>query len=447
MQLATNKPNLSQINMSNLAQLGNAALLTLMLLFDFFPPQSPKKSTWNGEISGFYIGYRAANSDTDLYKTVEKGEENGSGGGKFESHITNLHRSTLYEAWVQAFNARGTGPRSELATVRTLADVPPSAPLLRLHSSTTDSITISWSPAAFGSRSSNDLTLYYRPYQPSSEHSAHGGTVLRNAASNSPPNTWRDISILEPNGRHSVSGLECGRAYEFFATAHNSVGKSEPSTPLVARTRGDAPSPPPRGDLLTEVGAHGAVINLLNWKNNDCPISHFSIRYRPKASGSSLQPWSVLAVHHSPRDNFVLRKLSANTAYEIEVTAHSFAGSTQVIHHFVTGNVTSGGKSTVLCTCLAHFPLNLLSETFFNKMGFDSKVSAAYPMPSSTSEISFSDYEILLPVISSLVVVVVIVAVACFLCSRDHHSLFLQPGLHSRQRQPCKRVDQGTNVP
>lgn len=172
--------------------------------------------------------------------------------------------------------------------------------------------------------------------------------MLRNAAlSNNlaQPNSWRDISILEPNGRHSVSSLECGRAYEFFATAHNSVGKSEPSTPLVARTRGDAPSPPPRGDLLSEVGAHGAIINLLNWKNNDCPISHFSIRYRLKSSSgsSSQQPWSVLAVHHNPRDNFVLRKLSSNTAYEIEVTAHSSAGSTQVIHHFVTGNVTSSG--------------------------------------------------------------------------------------------------------
>lgn len=43
--------------------------------------------------------------------------------------------------------------------------------------------------------------------------------------------------------------------------------------------------------------------------------------------------------------------------------------------------------------------------------------------------------------ISSLIVVVVIVAVACFLCSRDHHSLFLQPGLHSRQRQPCKLIE------
>lgn len=279
---------------------------------------------------------------------MENSDDNGS--GKFESHITNLHRSTVYEAWVQAFNVRGTGPRSELVLVRTLADVPPSAPLLRLHSSTTESITISWSPASFGSRSSNDLTLYYRPYQPTSEHSTvNGGTVLRSAATNLTPNTWLDISILEPHGRHTVSSLECGRAYEFFATAHNSVGKSEPSTPLVARTRGDAPSPPPRGDLLSEVNLYGALVNLLNWKNNDCPISHFSLRIRSKPIGaSSAQSWSVLAMHHSPRENYVLRKLAPNTAYELEVTAHSSAGSTQVIHHFVTANVTSAGGNGTL---------------------------------------------------------------------------------------------------
>lgn len=250
---------------------------------------------------------------------------------------------------MQAFNARGTGPRSELVLVRTLADVPPSAPLLRLHSSTIDSITISWSPAAFGSRFSNDLTLYYRPYQPTNEHSTiNGGTVLRTLPSQLTPNTWRDISILEPSGRHTVSSLECGRAYEFFATAHNSVGKSEPSTPLVARTRGDAPSPPPRGDLLADMNAHGAMINLLNWKSNECQISHFSMRIRTKPLTGSSQTWSVLAMHHNPRENFILRKLAPNTAYEIEVTAHSSAGSTQVIHHFVTANISSAGGE--LCT-------------------------------------------------------------------------------------------------
>ncbi|KAF7489378.1 Down syndrome cell adhesion molecule-like protein 1 -like protein [Sarcoptes scabiei] len=403
--------------------------------------QSPKKSSWNGEISGYYIGYRAEKSDTDLYKTVENGNTNG--GGKHESHITNLHRSTVYKAWVQAFNTRGTGPRSEIVSVQTLADVPPSAPLLRLHSSTSDSITLSWSSSQYGSRSLNDLTLYYRAYQPQNgEHPlSPGANIIHNLPKNI-PNNWRDITIMEPSGRHTVSGLECGRSYEFFATAHNSVGKSEPSTPLVARTRGEAPTPPPRNSFISEISPNEVMLNLLSWKHNECPINHFSLRIRPRSSTSVItahhlsstsshtsnvgqqidgnnrltQAWSILSMQHSPRENFLLKKLKPNTIYEIEITAHSSAGSTQVIHQF-------------------HTPSNG-TESFLNKIGYDSKMPiAAYPMPSSSSEISFSDYEILLPVISSLIVVVVIVAVACFLCSRDHHSLFLQSGLNSRQPQ------------
>ncbi|OTF82056.1 cell adhesion molecule-like protein [Euroglyphus maynei] len=337
--------------------------------------QAPKKSEWNGEISGYYIGYRAEKSDTDLYKTVENVQVN----GRHESHITNLHRSTVYKAWVQAFNTRGTGPRSEVVSVQTLADVPPSAPLLRLHSSTSDSITISWSSATYGSSSrttssSNDLTLYYRSYQPSSstnvDHQlvpspkmAHHPMNSNNNNGQQSMNNWHDISILEPNGRHTVTGLECGRSYEFFATAHNSVGKSEPSTPLIARTRGEAPTPPPRNSLISEtygnVGgtASAIVVNLVNWKNNECPINHFTLRIRPSPKSqppSALQQqhslstmsaaagWTILAMQHNPRENFLLRKLTPNTAYEIEITAHSSAGSTQVIHQFITPNITNG---------------------------------------------------------------------------------------------------------
>ena len=344
--------------------------------------------------------------------------------GRHESHITNLHRSTIYKAWVQAFNTRGTGPRSEVVSVQTLADVPPSAPLLRLHSSTSDSITISWSSATYGggsnsrttSSSSNDLTLYYRSYQPLSsslssssstnmvDHPfAPGAKILHHSMNNNNnngqqsmiiSNNWHDISILEPNGRHTVTGLECGRSYEFFATAHNSVGKSEPSTPLIARTRGEAPTPPPRNSLISEtiagggpygnvvVGSGGGggggsaipaiIVNLVNWKNNECPINHFTLRIRPSPSksqppSSALQQqqqqhpsssssstmsnpsWSILAMQHNPRENFLLRKLTPSTAYEIEITAHSSAGSTQVIHQFITPNITNGGM------CPFHF--------------------------------------------------------------------------------------------
>nr|XP_027194875.1 putative uncharacterized protein DDB_G0277255 [Dermatophagoides pteronyssinus] len=453
--------------------------------------KAPKKSEWNGEISGYYIGYRSEKSDTDLYKTVENVQVN----GRYESHITNLQRSTIYKSWVQAFNQRGTGPRSEIVSVQTLADVPPSAPLLRLHSSTSDSITISWLSATFGgsggsggqlssrkassSSSSNDLTLYYRLYQPLSSSSSSSSVVTNNNNIGQQsmilmPNNWHDISIMEPNGRHTITGLECGRSYEFFATAHNSVGKSEPSTPLIARTRGEAPTPPGRNNLLSETISDNSktvtiIINLINWKNNECPINHFTLRIRPlslqkssalqqqqqqqqqhssSSSSSTLSAtnimsntgWTILSMQHNPRENFLLRKLIPNQPYELEITAHSSAGSTQVIHQFITPNIT------------ANIDSSSSSSSFLNKIGYDNSntkitSSISYPMPSSTTtEISFGDYEILLPIISSMIVVIVIIAVACFLCSRDHHSLFLQPignghnghndGHHHHQRQP-----------
>lgn len=270
---------------------------------------------------------------------------------------------------MQAFNTRGTGPRSEIVSVQTLADVPPSAPLLRLHSSTSDSITLSWSSSQYGSRSLNDLTLYYRAYQPQNgEHPlSPGANIIHNLPKNI-PNNWRDITIMEPSGRHTVSGLECGRSYEFFATAHNSVGKSEPSTPLVARTRGEAPTPPPRNSFISEISPNEVMLNLLSWKHNECPINHFSLRIRPRSSTSVItahhlsstsshtsnvgqqidgnnrltQAWSILSMQHSPRENFLLKKLKPNTIYEIEITAHSSAGSTQVIHQFHTPSNGTG---------------------------------------------------------------------------------------------------------
>ena len=51
--------------------------------------------------------------------------------------------------------------------------------------------------------------------------------------------------------------------------------------------------------------------------------------------------WTILSMQHNPRENFLLRKLIPNQPYELEITAHSSAGSTQVIHQFITPNITA----------------------------------------------------------------------------------------------------------
>jgi len=287
---------------------------------DYLYLKAPTKNLWNGQISGFYIGYRAANSNQDLYKTIESVDET----NKYESHLTNLLRSTVYFAWVQAFNAKGAGPRSDQVSVKTLADVPPSAPILKVHSTTTNSITISWSSMTSFGNSVNQFTLYQRSY------SAQFNI-----------NSWKETSITNSEMKHTVSNLECGKSYEFYMTAHNSVGKSEPSATIIARTDGEPPLPPKLNDILSNTASHEVTVNLMAWRGGQCSISHFSIKIRPKLSRN----WNVITTHYSSTQNYVIRSLLPNTHYELETTAHSSAGSTQSLYEFTTINVTSRGKS------------------------------------------------------------------------------------------------------
>jgi hypothetical protein len=362
--------------------------------------KAPTKNLWNGQISGFYIGYRAANSNQDLYKTIEAIDET----NKYESHLTNLLRSTVYFAWVQAFNAKGAGPRSDQVSVKTLADVPPSAPILKVHSTTTNSITISWTLMTNFGNSVNQFTLYQRIY--STQFNL---------------NSWKEISITNSEMRHTVSNLECGKSYEFYMTAHNSVGKSEPSATIIARTDGEPPLPPKLSDTLSNIGSHEVTVNLMSWKGGQCPISHFSIKIRPKLTRN----WNVITSHYSSTQNYVIKNLIPNTHYDLETTAHSSAGSTQSLYEFSTINITSRGKLNNLLKS-QFFRFNYLTETVF-KVGSGHKASS-YPI--QANEFNFSDYEIILPIISSTIVVIVIIVVSCCICSRDASFFF-----HTRNRR------------
>ena len=187
---------------------------------------------------------------------------------RYEAHLTNLQRSTRYTAYVKAFNVKGKGPPSDPVIVKTLDDVPPTAPSLSLHSSSASSITISWSVLnSLRVTGVQKFILYYKKLN--SNHD------------------WREVPIHSPSMTHTIGNLECGTAYEFFMTAHNSVGKSEPSVPLVARSQGSIPSSPRSSEVFAKIAPTEAVINLSSWKASECLITDFSIRIRSKASFAS----------------------------------------------------------------------------------------------------------------------------------------------------------------
>ena len=337
-----------------------------------FSSQAPEERHWNGQISGFYVGYSVTGSSQEHYKVIEtskKGRQNDA--DRFEAHLTNLLRSTRYSAYAKAFNSRGRGPASEEVVVKTLDDVPPTAPSLQIHSASTSSITISWSFLnSLGASGVSQFILYYKKLTSNLD--------------------WKEMPITTKEMTHTIGNLECGQSYEFYMTAHNSVGKSEPSAPVLGRTQGSPPISPRQSDLFAKITTSEAVINLSAWRASECVIREFVIRIRtkndrdwivltsrhsntisngissfPSSSSSStsaatssltaasLQPssssssssssspsqvsGSVTSGIFSPTENFFfIRNLLPQTAYELEVTARNQAGTTQAQYEFYT---------------------------------------------------------------------------------------------------------------
>lgn len=78
------------------------------------------------------------------------------------AHLTNLQRSTTYLVWIQSMNNRGLSPQSHAINVRTLDDVPPSAPTITIQSATSNSVTIAWSLLSNFVSTANQYSLFYR---------------------------------------------------------------------------------------------------------------------------------------------------------------------------------------------------------------------------------------------------------------------------------------------
>ncbi|KAH9380973.1 hypothetical protein HPB48_021079 [Haemaphysalis longicornis] len=76
----------------------------------------PPRDTWNGVLTGYYVGYRAAESGQPYsFKTVETVTNDTQ-----EVTLVGLTKSSRYSVIVKAFNAIGSGPPSEALLVRTL---------------------------------------------------------------------------------------------------------------------------------------------------------------------------------------------------------------------------------------------------------------------------------------------------------------------------------------
>lgn len=79
--------------------------------------KAPREDLQFGHIKGYYVGYKvfASESDSFVYKTLEVTDTADS---PEECTLTGLKRFTKYAVTVQAFNAKGTGPASEVIEIQ-----------------------------------------------------------------------------------------------------------------------------------------------------------------------------------------------------------------------------------------------------------------------------------------------------------------------------------------
>lgn len=103
----------------------------------------PPREDWNGEILGYYVGYRLSSSEKPyMFETVDFSKEDGK---EHHLQIMNLKTYTQYSVVVQAFNKVGSGPMSEERRQHTAEGVPEQPP----HDTTCTTLTsqtirISW---------------------------------------------------------------------------------------------------------------------------------------------------------------------------------------------------------------------------------------------------------------------------------------------------------------
>ncbi|CAN7989157.1 unnamed protein product, partial [Ixodes hexagonus] len=171
--------------------------------------KAPPREHWNGNLQGYYIGYRPRDADSPFsFRRVEA-----SSNVSHEYLLGGLQRGTEYALVLKAYNSAGSGPPSQEKTVKTLDGDVPEAPRLFVTGVSTDSMTLRWVL-----RSSSDVTGYNLHYR------QEGGT-------------WLELPIVNTaNNAYTLTNLHSGSVYQVYVTASNVLGRGDPSAIIMVQT-------------------------------------------------------------------------------------------------------------------------------------------------------------------------------------------------------------------
>ncbi|XP_067127158.1 cell adhesion molecule Dscam1-like isoform X1 [Centruroides vittatus] len=236
---------------------------------------------------------------------------------------------------------------------------PPIAPTPVIGSVTLSTITISWSNSIHTSVTGYEI--YYK--------------------GNS--NDWKHIRLPSLNTTYTIHDLICGSNYQIYIISVNEEGRSDPSNIVSARTKGGGPLPPKKEAFITS-NITSITLHLEAWHNKGCPITSLNVEYRIHSNTDWITAAKELKPNHSP---LILNDLKSETWYVVRVTARNHAGSNVAEYNVLTHSEFRG---TIVPELIVH---------------------TDEPSP-------FSDMAVLIPVISSFIVLAAVLVTLIILCHR-----------------------------
>ncbi|XP_065220184.1 cell adhesion molecule Dscam1-like isoform X2 [Planococcus citri] len=187
---------------------------------------------------------------------------------------------------------------SDRVTYDVVVVQPPASPILQYVSSSKQTVTLKWKNQADG-----------------------GSPILGHVIFAQTDNEELSIFVEAEKTGHTVMNLKCGTKYSFQVETLNSVGRSEKSNAVSARTKGDVPESSSDNELFF-VNSTSVTLFLDGWPEKECPIQYFTIMYKLKDN------WIPVGRGHLMPQPTTISNLIPASLYSIKITAHNEAGKT-----------------------------------------------------------------------------------------------------------------------